>query len=273
MVTGTLALMLAINPSLTAAQLKSDLLASVDQEPQLAGLAVSGGELDAAAAVATASGAAPYAAPGNRELPQVSGAVTVGATLSASPGNWSRQPTGYTYQWQRCLLGGVCVPILGATTASYTPTTVDYGASLDVVVTATNATGSTPASSAVTAAVGLPGGAQPPAPATNSTTTPAAPVSTTHTLNIPPKLSRVALAGKRRSARGQALVFTLSAQATVSLVLRGKGRRVVRLNFIAHQGPNHYWLKSLLRGREVARGRYALTVHAGNRTVTLHLSV
>ena len=37
MVSGTLALMLSRNPSLSAAQLKSDLLASVDQAPQLAG--------------------------------------------------------------------------------------------------------------------------------------------------------------------------------------------------------------------------------------------
>ena len=52
MVSGTLALMLASNPSLTAAQLKADLLASVRPAPQLAGLSVTGGELDAAAAVA-----------------------------------------------------------------------------------------------------------------------------------------------------------------------------------------------------------------------------
>jgi subtilisin family serine protease len=52
MVSGTLALMLASNPSLTAAQLKADLLASVKSAPQLAGLSVTGGELDAAGAVA-----------------------------------------------------------------------------------------------------------------------------------------------------------------------------------------------------------------------------
>lgn len=63
MVSGTLALMLARNPSLSAAQLKHDLLASVEAEPQLAGESVSGGELDAAAAVAMAGGDAPYTAP------------------------------------------------------------------------------------------------------------------------------------------------------------------------------------------------------------------
>jgi subtilisin family serine protease len=51
MVSGTLALMLAQNPSLTAPQLKANLLANVQPEPQLHGLSVTGGELNAAAAV------------------------------------------------------------------------------------------------------------------------------------------------------------------------------------------------------------------------------
>ena len=42
----------AADPSLTAAQLKADLLASVNPAPQLAGLSVTGGALNAAAAVA-----------------------------------------------------------------------------------------------------------------------------------------------------------------------------------------------------------------------------
>ena len=54
MVSATLALMLSRESSLSAAQLKSDLLQSVDQEPQFAGESSSGGDLDAAAAVALA---------------------------------------------------------------------------------------------------------------------------------------------------------------------------------------------------------------------------
>jgi subtilisin family serine protease len=66
MVSGTLALMLAANPSLNASQLKAYLLASVKPQPQLAGLSVSGGELDAGAAVgavAPAPAPAPPTAP------------------------------------------------------------------------------------------------------------------------------------------------------------------------------------------------------------------
>ncbi len=54
MVTGTLALMRAANPALAAADLKSRLLASVDPRAALAGRSVSGGRLDASAAVAAA---------------------------------------------------------------------------------------------------------------------------------------------------------------------------------------------------------------------------
>jgi hypothetical protein len=54
-VAATLALMRARNPSLTAAQLKAKLLASVRPVGALQGLSVTGGRLDAAAAVAAAA--------------------------------------------------------------------------------------------------------------------------------------------------------------------------------------------------------------------------
>ena len=54
-VAATLALMRARNPSLTAAQLKAKLLANVHPVPALHGLSVTGGRLDAAAAVAAAA--------------------------------------------------------------------------------------------------------------------------------------------------------------------------------------------------------------------------
>jgi thermitase len=54
MVSGTLALMLASNSALGAADAKNRLLASVDKKTSLNGKAVSGGRLDAAAAVAAA---------------------------------------------------------------------------------------------------------------------------------------------------------------------------------------------------------------------------
>jgi thermitase len=276
MVSGTLALMLAKNPALTAAQLKGDLLASVDEAPQLDGLAVSAGELDAAAAVATAGGDTPYAAPANRALPEVVGALTVGTTVTVNPGSWSRLPTGYAYQWQRCLLG-VCLPIAGATGTSYALASSDYGASFAVTVTAANAAGSAQARSAITTAVGLPGAATPatqPPTGTPSTST-APPTRTTHTTLSPAgplRLSHVGLVGKRGSARGQALVFTLSRRVRVSLTLVRAGRRILHTVVIARRGQNRYALASLLRGRRLAPGRYVLTVRAGGRTARLTLN-
>jgi subtilisin family serine protease len=278
MVSGTLALMLAHNSSLDATQLKSDLLASVDGSPQLAGLAVSGGQLDAAAAVATAGGDAAYAAPGNRELPQISGSVTVGTTLTVNAGSWSRLPTSYAYQWQRCVLG-VCLAIPGATGTSYALAGADYGATFDVTVTAGNAAGSAQARSAVTAAVGLPGpmpSSQPPATTPSSSAPPASAQTTpTHTTRAPAnplRLSHVALVGRRDTARGQVLVFTLSARARVQVALARAGRNVLHLALSARRGQNRYSLTTLLRGLHLTHGRYALTVRAGSRTAALKLT-
>jgi subtilisin family serine protease len=166
MVSGTLALMLARNPSLSAAQLKSDLLASVDPEPQLAGESISGGELDAAWAVALAGGDAQYAAPGNRIRPVMSGSATAGSTLTVTTGSWSRGPTGYAYQWERCWLG-VCLPIPGATSASYVLSAADAGTNVYALVTATNAAGS---SQAVSTNAAQPPGPPPPSPPATSST-------------------------------------------------------------------------------------------------------
>jgi hypothetical protein len=279
MVSGTLALMLAHNPSLTAAQLKSDLLSSVDQAPQLAGLSVTGGELDAAAAVATAGGDSPYAPPGNRERPRVSGTATVGSTLSADAGSWSRLPTSYAYQWQRCALGA-CLPVPGATAASYTLTDADSGATFRVVVSATNAAGSAQVVSGTTSTVLVPGPTPSPAPPAPSSST--APVTTPPPAPAPTaalRLTKVALLGTRGAPRGRTLVFTLSAQARVQITLARSGRaapgaagNVLRLALAARKGQNRYALSSLLRGRRLARGTYALTVRAGNRTVTLRFT-
>ncbi|HET6867555.1 MAG TPA: S8 family peptidase [Solirubrobacteraceae bacterium] len=279
MVSGTLALMLSRNPSLGATALKSALLASVDQAPQLAGLAVSGGELDAAAAVATAGGDGPYAAPGLRERPEVVGALTVGSTLTVNPGSWSRLPTGYAYQWERCMFG-ICLPLPGATGASYALTGADDGAAFEVMVTASNAAGSAQASSAITAAVGQPGSTpatdQPPAAGSGSSTPPAStrnnPTHTTRAPAHPARLSHVALAGKRGTPRGQTLVFTLSARTRVQLTLARGGRNVLRLTLSAHRGQNRFSLTSFLHGRHLAPQRYTLTVRAGSRTVTLKLT-
>jgi subtilisin family serine protease len=282
MVSGTLALMLAHQPSLTAAQLKADLLASVDPAPQLTGSSVTGGELDAAAAVALAGGDTPYGPPANRGLPTVAGIDAVGRTLTAGPGSWSRSPAGYTYQWQRCLLG-VCLPVLGATSQNYTVAPGDYGASFDVVVTASNAVGSVQATSPIAPPAGsaTPPTSGAPRPAPPPSGIPAGTPAGTPVAHVPVQgvrlwLSHVAVRGGRGR---QALVFTLSANARVQITVRAASRvssaaaDVLRLAVSGRRGANHYALSSLPGGRRLRVGRYALTVRAGNRSVTVSLNV
>jgi streptogramin lyase len=78
-----------------------------------------------------------------RRAPSISSAAVVGIRLSVGHGAWSGSPLAYGFQWERCLAAQeACVPILGATNASYTPQPGDVGRALAVVVTATNAGGS-----------------------------------------------------------------------------------------------------------------------------------
>jgi hypothetical protein len=96
-------------------------------------------------------------APGNTAPPAVSGSAVEGQTLSATAGSWSGSPNSFAYQWQDCnALGAACIAISGATSASYKLGSGDVGHTLRTVVTATNAGGSTPASSSATAVVTTP---------------------------------------------------------------------------------------------------------------------
>jgi hypothetical protein len=93
----------------------------------------------------------PYA-PANTALPTISGSAAEGSTLSASAGTWTNTPTGYAYQWQRCdSSGNSCQSVPGSTTPTYLVGTADNGSTLQVSVTASNASGS---ASATSAAVG-----------------------------------------------------------------------------------------------------------------------
>jgi hypothetical protein len=115
--------------------------------------------LFAGSSLAVGTAAQANYAPQNTAAPTISGTPQVGQTLTANNGTWSSDtaPT-YSYQWQRCNSAGAsCVAITGATAQTYTVQTADVGATLRVVVTATNPTGSTAATSAQTAVVAQPG--------------------------------------------------------------------------------------------------------------------
>jgi hypothetical protein len=100
-----------------------------------------------------AGAAPPPTPPANTALPTISGSARSGSTLTASPGSWSGTvPFSYAYGWQRCAAGGgSCVSVGSGPT--YAALDADVGSTLSVVVTATNAAGSTAATSAATATV------------------------------------------------------------------------------------------------------------------------
>ncbi|HEV3035667.1 MAG TPA: hypothetical protein VGX72_12850 [Solirubrobacteraceae bacterium] len=86
-------------------------------------------------------------APVNTALPVIAGLLEIGKVLSVSNGSWSgTTPMSFKYQWQLCLLG-TCTNIGGATGATLTLLGLDVGNTIDAIVTATNVTGSSSATS------------------------------------------------------------------------------------------------------------------------------
>ncbi len=101
----------------------------------------------------------PPPAPANTAPPVISGSAVEGQTLSASTGIWSGSPTSHAYQWQDCNSSGEgCSNLSGATASSHTLGVAEIDHTVRVVVTATNASGSTQATSATAGPVA----AQPP---------------------------------------------------------------------------------------------------------------
>jgi hypothetical protein len=98
-------------------------------------------------ASAYASLLGPVAAPGASLIataqPTISGTIAISKTLSVSTGNWSPEPTAYSYAWQRCNANGrICAPIAGATLATHTVVTADRGHQLLAIVQATSGSNS-----------------------------------------------------------------------------------------------------------------------------------
>ena len=80
------------------------------------------------------------APPANTVSPSVSGTAQQGALLTADVGTWTPKPTKYSYQWQRNT-GNGWSNISGATGQTYRPGAADLAATLQVIVSATDAEG------------------------------------------------------------------------------------------------------------------------------------
>ncbi|MGH2850006.1 MAG: hypothetical protein ACRDLP_05260, partial [Solirubrobacteraceae bacterium] len=86
--------------------------------------------------------------------PAVLGQAQVGRTLTVDVGSWAPAPTAFAYQWLRCNASGAsCVSIPGASGASYTVGVADAYGELAVAVRASDADGSSTATSAPTGIV------------------------------------------------------------------------------------------------------------------------
>ena len=87
-------------------------------------------------------------APKNTATPPIlpGGTNQVDQTLTVGTGTWSGSaPIAFTYSWRRCDPVGdldTCVPIVGGTAASYSPTVADIGFSLRVWIVGQNLVGS-----------------------------------------------------------------------------------------------------------------------------------
>lgn len=91
--------------------------------------------------------------PVNTTLPAVSGTQLVDELLSTTNGTWTGA-TSYAYQWLRCdAAGNACVPIVGATSSTYSLVLADDGSTIRARVTATNASGSASVDSAATSVI------------------------------------------------------------------------------------------------------------------------
>ena len=96
----------------------------------------------------------PGAIPANTKQPDPSGKAEDGQKVTVDTGNWSGQkPIAFSYQWQACNAAVVCTDIAGATGQSFIVTSSQVGSKLRAMVTATNSTGKSTASSNLTAAV------------------------------------------------------------------------------------------------------------------------
>jgi len=85
--------------------------------------------------------APPAVPPVNTVAPLISGGLYVDDVLTTTDGTWTGSPTSYAYQWQRDATN------IGTNTNTYTLVSADAGTTITCIVTATNASGSTPATS------------------------------------------------------------------------------------------------------------------------------
>jgi GH25 family lysozyme M1 (1,4-beta-N-acetylmuramidase) len=117
----------------------------------------SAGTATAASAPTTAvvaAGTANPASPTSVSAPRIIGTPAAGRLLTSTVGSWRGAPSKFSYQWRRCNQSGTgCTSIKSAIATTYTPLAPDIGHTISLRVAATNAAGTTSATTAPTAPV------------------------------------------------------------------------------------------------------------------------
>ena len=133
----------------TSTDLMADILTEVGGNPatstdylqdivlELGGTVINGNWMEGWEAITSG----PPPAPVNSTLPVISGTTTIDSLLTSTNGTWTNSPTSYAYQWKRGATN------IGTNANTYTLVVADSTAEITCVVTATNAGGSTPATS------------------------------------------------------------------------------------------------------------------------------
>jgi hypothetical protein len=122
----------------------------------LALLVVAGAVAAAAVAIVELRDDADPDPPVSTSAPELAGARAprVGQTLTVVRGSWDGSPTGFAFRWQRCNPSGrVCAPVAGADTDKYRLGKDDVGRRIRASVVASNAGGSTRATTKPTAVI------------------------------------------------------------------------------------------------------------------------
>ena len=118
-------------------------LTSADIDATIRVLVTATNRAGSSSALSAQTGTVVPLAPRNVDPPAIVGTPRDGNNLHAGRGSWaSSRPLVIGYQWFRCnRSGGGCVPIAGATQATYRLRTVDIAHRITVTVTAANAGG------------------------------------------------------------------------------------------------------------------------------------